>query len=121
MDIGSSTRAPVLPPFGESVRVGPAPPADGVRTDLPAFATVQRPAKPEAPTEERAATSPGDLIGRHLTVDIETQKIVFQAVDEQTGDIIMQLPDARSLKAYADQLRKAEADEPAATIVERIV
>lgn len=103
------------------MRVGPAPAAEGVRTELPVFATAQQPTKAEAPAGQRATTATGDLIDRQLSVDIETRKVVFQAVDEQTGDIIVQLPDARSLKAYAEQLRKTEAEEPAATIVERIV
>lgn len=122
MDIGG-TRAALLPTPAEPVRaVAAAPAPEAVRTLMPRANSVQQSAGAGGPSQdERApAGTTGDTVERQITVDIETQKIVFKAVDPQTGDVIMQLPDARALKAYADQRRKSETDDTQSASLERL-
>lgn len=119
MEIGSSARLAVSPvALGDRLRVEPATPPEGGRVIVAVSKSDS--AGTSASPEPKAAPMPSDLIDRQITVDVETRKVVFQAVDEATGDVILQLPDARSLKAYADQLRKSDYDEPSVS-VEKVV
>ena len=64
-------------------------------------------------------TRRSDELRRQITLDQETHKIVYEAVDTRTGDVVYQMPDLRYLKAYADQL-KASDEEPASPRVARL-
>lgn len=86
-------------------RLGPA-----VRIDIrrPDAARDAAGAKPEtAPPLEEA-------LDRRHSVDPDTKTIVYQVVDQASGDVVVQIPDAVVLKsrAYADALaerKKAES------------
>ena len=124
MEIGSTARVSVLPaPFGDAQRAASAVQpdtlrADAVRTELPPQVTVRQPA-PAAETEGRsAAAGPASFLDGSISVDLETRKVVFQEVDSRTGDVVMQIPDLRYLRAYAAQLKASEAAQDGA--IERL-
>ena len=111
MEIGASFR--LASPFspGEGSRPPVAP-----ELDAPAAqAAPTLPSASPAPSEVHA-TGASDFIDRNFTVDIETRKVVFQAVDERTGDVVMQFPDPRYLKAYLEQMRAQSQDQPSASV-----
>lgn len=119
MDVGASVRIPLVQTIGDAARV--------VQPKLPAAPASDRPPDPPArppaaaPSVADVASTPGgDFIDRNITIDIETRKVVFQAVDERTGDVVLQFPDPRYLKAYLEQLRASEAEEPANSSLERL-
>lgn len=115
MEIGSSTSLSTLPSLGETGATQPVPPP------APADAAIERPAKqavavaPAAPPHDARGDlvkqeAPTDIVRRQITVDQETHKVVYQAVDTRTGDVVYQLPDIRYLKAYAEQIKASEGD-----------
>ena len=115
MEIGSTARVSMLPaslgdtPRAASVAQTDAARADAIRTELPPHVTVRQPA-PAAETEGRPASGgPASFLDGSISVDLETRKVVFQEVDSRTGDVVMQIPDLRYLRAYAAQLKASEA------------
>ena len=113
MDVGASIRIPLLSTIGDVARLPQAAPASEPPADPPS-------GNAPAPRIERPSSPGGDFIERNITIDIETRKAVFQAVDERTGDVLMQFPDPRYLKAYLEQMRASEGDEPGSSSLGRL-
>ena len=120
MEIGPTPRIPLLPSSAEPPRAS-APPPEAVRTLLPADNAVQQTDGIEKTGAPERAPLPSDHIGREVTVDLDTQKIVFQTIDERTGDVVSQFPDPRYLKAYRDQVRaSAEAERGSSQLAQTL-
>ena len=123
MEIGASARLLVVPSVGEAravSQVSTNPARDGRPPDS-AFQVASQPAdKDPAVPVDPLLSSPefSDALRRQITLDQETHKIVYEAVDPHTGDVVYQMPDLRYLKAYADQLKAAD-EEPVSPEVER--
>jgi hypothetical protein len=108
MDIGSSVRLSVLPvggvtpatPLAKTNPIGSGP-SEGAFTPNSSLAGV--PKEPAKPTPET-----GDELRRQITLDQDTHRIVYQGIDQLTGEVVFQLPDPRYLKAYVDQQKTAE-------------
>ncbi|HYF55237.1 MAG TPA: flagellar protein FlaG [Salinarimonas sp.] len=96
-----------------------------VHTDLPAQASVQQVERVEAvrfePSdglEERAAVEAAirAILRRSTTIDEETGAVVTRAVDQESGEVVSQTPDAAllRLRAYLHEMQAARPDaEPA--------
>ncbi|NNM74704.1 hypothetical protein [Enterovirga aerilata] len=114
MEVVSSARISVLPGLGEAPRVVAAPAPDSVRTELPAQATVQQSAASQKPANEtrNAEPDPRTDVSRNVTIDASTQALVFQTINERSGEVVRQVPDQALLRirAYARELRDAEAE-----------
>lgn len=124
MEIGTSTSFPTLPSLSDARVTQPVPPAApvGAAIDKP----VPQAAAPVPPSDDKPgndvrqnAPVPTDVFRRQITVDQETHKVVYQAVDTRTGDVVYQLPDIRYLKAYAEQIKASDL-ELARSNVERL-
>ena len=95
MDIAPSARISIAPPLADTPRAGtPAP--EAVRTELPPDASVQQGGKGEGTGRTRAeaaSSDPNDYLDRSVTIDIETHKVIYQAIDDRTGEVVTQIPD----------------------------
>ncbi len=111
MEIGAPSRVAVAPPVADFGRQAPKAPSEAVTTELPARKSVQQTGASDATVDGRGGRPGGDTVDRNLTIDLETQKVVFRAVDQRTGEVIVQIPDPRYLKAYMDQKKAAETDD----------
>lgn len=122
MEIGSTARASVVSPsLGDTLRAAPAARTDAVRTELPPEAAVRQPAV-AAETEGRPSSGGAttSFLDSSISVDLETRKVVFQEVDSRTGDVVVQIPDPRYLRAYAAQLKAADSAPPQDGAIERL-
>jgi hypothetical protein len=112
MEVVSSARVPVLPSLGDTSRSNALPPPGAIKTELPAQATVQQAAAPQKLAEgiRRAAPDSAPELSRNVTIDTETQELVFQTIHD--GEVVRQVPDKALLRmrAYTRELREAEAD-----------
>lgn len=96
--IRSVTPAPVqaIPPVAPPQPVAkPLEPA--VRLDI---RSGDRPV-PVAEEPRPAETAPVDRTERRVTIDADTKSVVYQVVDAEYGDIVIQIPDPVVLKARA--------------------
>lgn len=99
--IRSPTPAPILavqpvePPRPVATPLEPA-----VRVDIRSGDNPVRAAEEARPAE----AVPVDQTERRVTVDTDTKSIVYQVVDAESGDVVIQLPDPVVLKsrAYAE-------------------
>lgn len=112
-DVPTATRPPV--------RGGGAP----VATELAASVTVQQaPAGHAANADPDRAPSEGHspVVERNLSIDPDTQQIVYQAIDAR-GEIVLQLPDQAALRrrAYANEVREAAEKSRTASTIERFI
>jgi hypothetical protein len=125
METGGIGRPSLASSTGFSViRSDAASTGGAVRTDLPPAASPQAIAEtepvrlePRDRARERAAERENalrDVITRNLTVDPRTREIVFQAINERTGEVVRQTPDEAilRLRAYAREMKDAEASDP---------
>lgn len=125
MEIGSSARLPISPTVADGRAASPAPgvPATPERSPDSARPHVSAPARSSDAQPSPDAVQPthgfSDALRRQITLDQETHKVVYEAVDTRTGNVVYQMPDLRYLKAYADQLKVAE-EEPTPVGVERL-
>lgn len=108
VEVGASSRISVPQPAGDFGRPAPRAPSEAVTTELPARKSVQQSSASETAADGRGGRPGADAVDRNLTIDLETQKVVFRAVDQRTGEVIIQIPDPRYLKAYLDQKKAAE-------------
>jgi uncharacterized FlaG/YvyC family protein len=67
----------------------------------------------EAQTRAAIDAAVRDMIKRRLEIDPKTREVVFQVVDEATGDVVRQIPEEMLLKlrAYAREMRAADAGD----------
>jgi hypothetical protein len=88
---------------------------------------VQQSTKPlPAGRDERAAAEwarAEAAIDRRVTVDADTQELVFRAISEESGEVLRQVPDQAMLRirAYTRELRETEAEHASERHVARIV
>jgi hypothetical protein len=123
MDTGSITRPTAIPALTAPQRADSLATAGAVRTELPAEAAVQQvgPAEPlrfepSDGARERAALDEAlrETIRRRIDIDPKTREVVYQTVDEETGEVVRQVPDEAlmRLRAYAREMReKAETSD----------
>ena len=124
MEVVSSARVSVLTSLADGPRITAPPKPDSVKTELPAQATVQQAGAPQKPADEKSGPAPdatGD-VARHVTIDAKTQSLVFQAINEKSGEVIRQVPDKALLRirAYSREQREAEAEAESERHVSRI-
>lgn len=121
MEIGSTARVGVLPPPpGDMQRVPPAAPTDAVRTGLQPHVPMRQPAGSAEKEARPASGGPASFLDGSISVDLETRKVVFQEIDSRTGDVVVQIPDLRYLRAYAAQLKASEAAPPQDGAIQRL-
>lgn len=72
-----------------------------------------------APVAEPVSVEENAGLRHQITLDQATHKIVYEALDTLTGEVVYQLPDPRYLKAYAEQMKAAE-EEAASAHVQRL-
>ena len=98
-----------------------ASPNRAAKTDLTPEAVVQPVGETEAVrfepsggAKERAALEAAlqSMIQRNLTIDPKTREVVFQAVNERTGEVVRQFPDEAilRLRAYTREMETHEAE-----------
>lgn len=124
MDFGSSLKPPAPTGSLPFQRVETAP-RNAVRTELPPAASVQQAGRaepvrfePSEGLESRAALDAAlrRTLQRSLEVDERTRDVVFRATDDQTGEVVVQLPSEQALKlrAYMRELvARSTADRTA--------
>ena len=109
MDVGSTARLPAAP-LGAPTPAAPPSPPSPVRTGEPdAFAPPPTAAAKEAAA--KVASEAREELRRQITLDQDTHRMVYQGIDQLTGEIVFQLPDPRYLKAYVDQQKTAEQQQ----------
>ena len=116
METGSITK-----PAATTAPTAPSPVSAGtVRTELPPEASVQAVTEadavrfePSRGANERAAldAAVSAMIKRNIEIDPKTREVIFQSVDQRTGEVVRQLPEETMLKlrVYAREMRKAES------------
>jgi uncharacterized FlaG/YvyC family protein len=128
METGSITKpvavAPAAPRAETMVSSG------AVKTDLTPEAAVQQVGaaqaarfEPSRGVEARAAVDAAvrEMISHNVIIDRKTREVVFQTVDERTGEVVRQIPDDTMLRlrAYAREMREKDVAE-STNIVEKI-
>jgi uncharacterized FlaG/YvyC family protein len=123
METGSISRPTPIPAHNAPQRTDSLAATGAVRTELPAEAAVQQVNEVEAvrfePSEgakERAAAERAlqDVIKRRIEIEPKSREVVYQKVNEETGEVVRQVPDEAlmRLRAYAREMReKAEASD----------
>ncbi|HSP26002.1 MAG TPA: flagellar protein FlaG [Saliniramus sp.] len=110
MDVGGVNRPAVTSSQAVSQRVDPPVASGFARTELSREASVQPVEEASAvrfePSEgsrERAALDAAmqRVVERSMEVDDRTRNVVFRAVDEKSGEVMLQLPSEQALKLRA--------------------
>lgn len=113
----SAIKAPEIVPAVAPV-VPAAAPADDAPTTLEPAAQVDL-----SPEGKAAAAAPAPTSGDRakFTRDADTQALVFQVVDQGSGQVVVQLPDEHALRAraYARELA-ARQDAAVGTATDRV-
>jgi uncharacterized FlaG/YvyC family protein len=119
METGSITRPSPIPALNAPQRTDTLAAAGAVRTELPPEAAVQQVNEAEPvrfePTDgarERAAVERAlqDVIKRRIEIEPKTREVVYQSVNQETGEVVRQVPDQAllRLRAYAREMREAQ-------------
>lgn len=122
METGSLNRPAPIAAHNAPQRTDSLATAGAVRTQLPAESAVQQVSEAEAvrfePSDgarERAAMERAlqDVIKRRIEIEPKTREVVYQKINERTGEVVRQVPDEAlmRLRAYAREMR--EKTEPA--------
>jgi flagellar protein FlaG len=117
MEIGGPTRPAEIAAVNAQQRAHVAAPTGAVKTDLAPDAAVQqvRPAQavrfdPTDGAQARAALDAAlrEFIDRKISIDPKTREVVYQSVDQRTGEVVRQVPEEAllRLRAYARALRE---------------
>jgi flagellar protein FlaG len=119
--------APVTPPRTDHLAA-----AGAVKTELAPEASVQQAEKaqpvrfePSSGVEARAALEVAldNVIERTLEVDSQRREVIYRAVDQETGEVVQQLPDETvlRLRTYLREMRELDQDlSDGVTRVEKI-
>jgi hypothetical protein len=128
MDSGAIARpstiaAPAAPQRAETLAS-----AGAVRTELPPEAAVQQIGEtatvrldPSDGAAERAALDEAlqQVIRRRIIIDPKTREIIHQRVNEETGEVVRQIPDEAILKLRAFAREMRERAENTAPMIEK--
>lgn len=120
MDVGSITRTPTPTPLNAPQRADSLVASGAVRTELKTEAAVQqvRPVDHARfdPTNETASRAALDqlvreTIARRIVLEPKTREVIYQSVNEETGEVVRQVPDEAilRLRAYAREMREKDA------------
>jgi uncharacterized FlaG/YvyC family protein len=118
MDVGGVNRPAVTSSQAMSQRVDPPAASGFARTELSRGASVQPVEEisavrfePSEGSRERAALDAvmQRVVERSVEIDDRTKNVVFRAINERTGEVMMQLPSEQALKLRA-YLRESTAN-----------
>ena len=103
--------APSFPPAASNAALG------GVPTQLPANQTVT--ATDASTASRNDSQTPAGFVSQQAYFDTAAASVVFQSVDELTGEVVQQYPDDAMLRrrAYFRSLGSSNGDHPLATDV----
>jgi flagellar protein FlaG len=131
MDVGS-VHKPGLVPLASPPRADGIANARPVRTELPDTETVQQVGEAEAVRFEPSEGSETQAaieaviqrnIARRTEIDRQTRDVIFKTVDQDTGEIIRQIPDDTllRLRAFAREMQVVDqtGEQPGGHIIER--
>jgi flagellar protein FlaG len=130
MEVGSIARTPAPSAANAPQRADTLVSAGAVKTELKPEAAVQQVREVEPvrfdPTNETAARAALDqvireTISRRIVLEPKTREVIFQTVNEETGEVVRQVPDEAllRLRAYARELREKD-DNSDVPRVERV-
>jgi hypothetical protein len=119
MDVGSITRIPTPSATNAPQRADALVAAGAVKTELKPEAAVQQVREVEAvrfdPTNEIASRAALDqaireTMSRRVVLEPKTREVLFQTVNEETGEVVRQVPDEVlvRLRAYVRELREKD-------------
>ncbi len=123
MESGSITRPALVAATNAPQRADTLAAAGATKTDLSPEVAVQQVDAIEAvrfePSDGASARAALDkalreTIDRRITIDPKTREVIYQTVNEDTGEVVRQIPDEAMmrLRAYAREMReKSEASE----------
>ena len=99
----------------------PAPLAPAVRVDIRGQdqGTDPRAGTPRAPTSDEDAKAAPAAMEPRIRIDRDTKAVVYQEVDPNSGDVVVQLPDPVVLKARAYAEAAEARAKPAARPLDR--
>ena len=124
MEVVPSARVSVLPGHGDVPRIVAPPAPSAVKTELPAQATVRQTAALQKPADTTGGPEPdkGTEVSRDVTIDASTQELVFQTINDKSGEVVQQVPDKALLRirAYSREQREAEAEAQAERVVSKV-
>jgi flagellar protein FlaG len=130
METGNISK-PVAAATAAPARVEHLIAAGAVKTELAPEAAVQQVEKTAAvqfaPTQGADFSASldatmRDVVKRNITIDPRTREIVFQAINQETGEVVRQIPDEAMLRlrAYIREMREAEDKGRASNDVRRV-
>ena len=119
MDIGN-----VRPALTGIPVPGPRAPAQGnqsVSPDLPARAAVTEARKAESnsvgsstsQSGKNASSTANPVVDSRIEIDQSTRTVIFQKIDQGTGDVISQVPEESMLRMHAAMQSQVQAHEQA--------
>ena len=119
MDIGSVR--PVMTGITVPVPRAPAQGNQSVSTDLPARAAVTEARKAESnsvgsstsQSGKNASSTANPVVDSRIEIDQSTRTVIFQKIDQGTGDVISQVPEESMLRMHAAMQSQVQAHEQA--------
>ena len=122
METGNIARPAAVPEVPAPPRTESLAQAGAVRTELAPEAAVQQASdaqavryEPSESAQRRAAIDAivQDVIRRNITIDPKTREVLFQSIDQRTGEVVRQVPEEGLLKlrAYAREMRNVDSGE----------
>lgn len=130
MDVGSITRTPAPSAINSPQRADTLASAGAVKTELKPEAAVQQVREAAAtgfnPNEAQAHAAIDqalrETISRRIVLEPKTREVIYQAVNEETGEVVRQVPEAAllRLRAYAREMREKDGDGSDVLRVEKI-
>jgi uncharacterized FlaG/YvyC family protein len=120
MEVGSIARTPAPSAANAPQRADTLAASSAVKTELKPEAAVQQVREVEAPrfdpTNETASRAALDqvvreTISRRIVLEPKTREVLFQTVNEETGEVVRQVPDEAllRLRAYAREMRAKDS------------
>jgi uncharacterized FlaG/YvyC family protein len=119
MDIGNVR--PALTGITVPVPRAPAQGNQSVSTDLPARAAVTEARKAESnsvgsstsQSGKNASSTANPVVDSRIEIDQSTRTVIFQKIDQGTGDVISQVPEESMLRMHAAMQSQVQAHEQA--------
>lgn len=122
MDIGNVR--PALTGITVPVPRAPAQGNQSVSTDLPARAAVTEARKAESnsvgsstsQSGKNASSTANPVVDSRIEIDQSTRTVIFQKIDQGTGDVISQVPEESMLRMHAAMQSQVQAHEQASAV-----